>query len=85
MEKETPSVSRRHLVLKGLGLLALASAFRLPFFGKKERISCAPPSRGKTVKMLSQDGTLVEVDEKLLSSSRQKATNEQLKNWISKR
>jgi hypothetical protein len=34
--------------------------------------------------MLTQDGRLVEVDEHLLSTIRQKASDEEVKSWIKK-
>jgi hypothetical protein len=36
------------------------------------------------VKMLTQDGSLVEIDKKLLASSGKKISNEELQQWIKK-
>jgi hypothetical protein len=38
----------------------------------------------QVVKMLTEDGRLVEVDGALLSASRKKITNSELQNWIKK-
>jgi hypothetical protein len=56
-------------------------AGRLPQV-KKNIISCIPDSRKRTVKMLTQDGKLVEIDEALLPAERKKISNSELKNWI---
>jgi len=37
-----------------------------------------------TVKMLTRDGKLVEIDKELLMSSGNKVTNEELQNWVKK-
>jgi len=50
--------------------------------GYKKKIS----EPGKTVKMLSQDGRLVEVDmEKLSCGTRKKINDDQLKTWVNKK
>ena len=38
-----------------------------------------------TVKMLTRDGKLVEVDTSLLAASRKKITNNELQNWVQKK
>ena len=60
---------------------AITAAFGLPFSGKK---TAAPDSKKRTVKMLTQDGRLVEIDESLLIASQKKVTNKELQNWIKK-
>jgi hypothetical protein len=76
--------SRRKFVW-GVGLFsafaAIAAATGLPFFTKKDLKASGPK---KTVKMLTEDGRLVEIDEALINTSRKKVTNAQLKNWIKK-
>ena len=44
-------------------------------------ISCGERA---TVKMLTQDGSLVEIDKKLLASSGKKISNKELQEWIKK-
>jgi hypothetical protein len=38
----------------------------------------------ETVKMLTQDGKLVEIDKKLLGDAGKKITNEELQKWVKK-
>jgi hypothetical protein len=83
MENKSSHPSRRRFVW-GVGILSLltaaGSALKFPFLNKKSR----PEIKGKTVKMLTQDGTLVEIDAALITASRKKATNSDLQNWIKK-
>ena len=68
-----------------LSLFTVASAiFRSPFSKKKNIIVCKPEVKKKTIKMLTQDGRLVEVDEALLTASRKKVTDIELQSWIKK-
>lgn len=79
------SNSRRKLIA-GIGLLSLlaplASAAKAPFI-RKNIEAAAKPATNK-VKMLTQDGRLVEVDQNFLSAIRQKASHEEVKSWIKK-
>ena len=72
--------SRKNFMLRGLGLAAMLVAAAIPFVPKKKKEEKAK----KTVKMLTQDGQLVEVDEALLTGQRQKITNAGLKKWVNK-
>ncbi|HTQ26846.1 MAG TPA: hypothetical protein VMI35_01900 [Puia sp.] len=49
---------------------------------KTARISCSPGEEKKTVKMLTRDGKLVEIDQRLLASGGRKISNEELQKWI---
>ena len=61
--------SRRKLIA-GLGVLSLFPIAKLATsFKKKEVIACAPEI--KTVKFLTQDGTLVEVDASKIKDSKE--------------
>lgn len=87
MEKENSNeLKGRRKLIAGIGLMSLlaplASAAKVPLIRKKMKESDQPAS--KKVKMLTQDGKLVEVDEQFLSALRQKATNDDLKSWIKK-
>jgi hypothetical protein len=81
------SPSRRKFV-GGVGILSLLAAVgalvRIPFPGKRAVISCAPEGKKKTVKMLTQDGTLVEVDESVITSPKKKVSVTEMQNWIKK-
>lgn len=49
-------------------------------------VSGNKPPKKETIKMLTQDGILVEVEiDKLTSGKRNKISDEQLKNWVSKK
>lgn len=76
MEQKKTATSRKKFFIWSLGVLASVSAFSF-FMGKKN-------AKNKTVKMLTQDGKLVEIDKELLRSSGEKITNEELQNWIKK-
>jgi hypothetical protein len=74
--------SRRKLIA-GLGVLSLFPIAKLATsLEKKEVIACAPEI--KTVKFLTQDGTLVEVDVTKINGGKEKISNQQLQNWVNK-
>ena len=77
MDNEIKKQSRRKFL--GLGLASAAVFSALKFFQPS-----SPKKVKDTVKMLSQDGTLVEVDIASLPSSKKKVTNTELQNWIKK-
>jgi hypothetical protein len=66
--------SRKNFLL--LGMAAFCAATTLRFFtrGKKKT--------PETVKMLTQDGRLVEIDKTMLALRSKKITNEELKQWV---
>lgn len=84
---QTESPSRRKFVLSVAVLSAFAAllaAVRIPFPAKKNAIACAPESKKKMIKMLTQDGRLVEIDEAFMNAGRRKVTNTELQHWIKK-
>ena len=77
MEQRQEKSTRKQFLLWGATILSSLTLFRFTA-GKKRKTST-------TVKMLSQEGKLVEVDiEKLSHSKGKKVTQEQLKNWVNK-
>ena len=87
MIKENNSgLNDRRKLITGLGILSLLAPFasmaKAPFIKKSIKEASKPISN--KVKMLTQDGKLVEVDENFLSAIRQKASNEDVKSWIKK-
>jgi len=79
-KKEEPS---RRKLIAGLGVLSLLPIAKLATsFKKKEVIACAPEV--KTVKFLTQDGTLVEVDVSKINGGKEKISNQQLQSWVNK-
>jgi hypothetical protein len=83
MNQSLKTTSRKKILLWGAALLSSATVFRF-FTGSKkiDRISCAPPN--ETIKMLTEDGKLVEINKTLLASSGKKISNEELQKWIKK-
>ena len=82
-EKEAPT---RRKILYGVGVLSILATisafFRFPIPVKKNAIACKPES--KKIKMLTQDGRLVEIDESLITANKKKITNKELQPWIKK-
>ncbi|HMK25108.1 MAG TPA: hypothetical protein VK483_03695 [Chitinophagaceae bacterium] len=75
MEQKPETSSRKKFVVWGLGILSAVTAFKYITPAKKKK---------ETVKMLTQDGKLVEVDKELLAPGK-KITDEQLKSWVNKK
>jgi len=63
--------------LWSLGVLASATALKYFMWNKNSK-------KKNTVKMLTQDGILVEVDKELLNTSTERITNDGLQKWIKK-
>jgi hypothetical protein len=81
MTQETPKTSSRKKFLLWAAAIT-ASAGVMKFLPGSKKNTTA--TTGPTVKMLTQDGRLVEVDQKLVASSKQKITTEELQQWIKK-
>jgi hypothetical protein len=80
-----PTVPKtRRRLLAWIGLLSFFPFFKL-FSKKKPVISCAPPPvKIETMKVLSQDGQLVEVDVSKITRLKGKISDGELQNWIKK-
>lgn len=79
MEQNQKSSSRKKFLVWGAAALSSFTVFGLFSGSKKEE-------KKETLKMLTQDGKLVEIDaDKIYGSRREKVTDEQLKNWINKK
>lgn len=74
MKAEEKQVTRRKMVL-WLGTLSLFTMVGADFRPWKNK-------KTKTVKMLTQDGKLVEVDASFLASTRKKISDKELQNWV---
>jgi hypothetical protein len=67
----------------GLGVLAAATLTAFRFFIPEKKVQM---EETKKVKMLTQDGKLVEVDASLVAASKGKKISEaQLKDWVSRK
>lgn len=77
-------IKTRRNVLIGISLFSVFSFFTSGFFSRKKNIiSCAPPEVEKeTMKFLSQDGQLVEVDISKITALREKASIQELQDWV---
>ncbi len=70
MEKQ----NRKKFLLAGLGLTAVAAFFKV----EKQ------PEKKNTIKFLTQDGKLVEIDADKLPTTKQVASKSDVQNWIKK-
>ena len=80
MELLSKSQSRKKFVQWGLGILSSFTIFKLAG-------SAGPKTKDikvKTLKMLGEDGKLVEVVQSTLPANRKKITDKELQNWIKK-
>ena len=78
VENQNKPVSRNKFLLWGASALAVVTTARFFFRpgAKKQKTA--------TVKMLTQDGKLVEVDISKLPQKNSKASMEQVQNWVKK-
>lgn len=78
MEQNNKTSSRKKFLLWGAAALSSFALLKnLP--SKKEE-------KKETVKMLTQDGTLVEIEvDKMYSSKREMISDKQLKSWVTKK
>ena len=78
MDNDNKFQTRKKFIGLGITATALLTVFRF-FIPEKNK-------KTETVKMLTQNGKLVEVDaEKLFGGKRKKISDEQLKNWVNKK
>jgi hypothetical protein len=76
--QHTKITSRKKFLLWGATFLSSLTVLKF--------IKGNKPEKNETIKMLTQDGKLVEIDrEKLYGSKRNKITDEQLKSWVNKK
>jgi hypothetical protein len=80
MQQLNKTSSRKKFLLWGSAILSSLTVLNLLGGQKKKKDETV------TVKMLGQDGKLVEVDvEKLACGKRKKISDQQLKNWVVKK
>lgn len=86
IESFQSELKTRRKLLTGIGLLSFFSLFKFGLFTKKDAvISCAPPpGKKETMKVLSRDGQLVEVEVSRIKRVEEKISNKELQNWIKK-
>ena len=76
MNSENKLQTRKRFIGLGITAAALLTTFRFFIPEKKKKT--------ETVKMLNQDGKLVEVDIAALPAKKKKISNKELQNWIRK-
>ena len=74
MDNDNKIQSRKKFIGIGISAAALVTTFK--FFTPKKK------NKPNTVKMLTQDGKLVEVDIAALPPKKKKITNKEMQNWI---
>jgi hypothetical protein len=76
MEQPTKSPTRKKFLFLGAAILSSLAFFKIIPHTKNDK--------KETVKMLTQDGQLVEIDKILLASSGKKINDKELQGWIKK-
>ena len=76
--KKSPTTRKRFLWW-GSAIIAGVAALKWNLFVRAPRVSSA-----SKMKMLTQDGKLVEIDRSLAGNGRRKITNEELQHWVNK-
>jgi len=79
MDQPQKASTRKKFLLWSAALLSSVTLFKFLPNNKKN----TEPGN-ETVKMLTRDGKLVEIDKKLLASSGKKISDEELKKWVKK-
>ena len=77
MTNENKKQSRRRFIGWGIASAAIFSAVKFILPSRKKEVK-------ETVKMLTRDGKLVEIDMAVLPSKRKKISDKELQNWIRK-
>jgi len=76
MEKFPKSATRKSFLKWGATILS--AAFVFPFIRTPKK------QKGDTIKMLTQEGKLVEIDKTLLVSRGKKISDKELQQWVKK-
>ena len=76
MENSQKTPTRKKFLLWGAAVLSSLTFMKI-FSDRKQE-------KNETIKMLTQDGKLVEIDKKMLTSSAKKISDEELKKWVKK-
>ena len=79
-DNEKQSVSRKKFLIWGTGLLSAIGTVGLLFRSPSKKQTSTT-----TVKMLTQDGKLVEVDVTKISSKKGKIKGEEIFNWVKRK
>lgn len=74
------NTNRRKALYLLTGALSALAFWKLPKFIKPEEPAETP--KPTTVKMLTQDGQLVEVDERFITNRQPKISTTEIQNWV---
>lgn len=77
MEELNNKTSRKNFLI--WGALAVSAGFFIKLFSRKTKVV---ENESNTVKMLTEDGRLVEIDRKLLASNRTRLSNDEIHDWV---
>jgi hypothetical protein len=80
MEPTFQPQSRKKFVKWGLGIISSLTVLKLAGSAGPKKTT----KEVKTIKMLGEDGKLVEVIQSTLPANRKKITDNELRNWIKK-
>lgn len=79
MEKLNQSTSRKSFLR--WGAIVLSTGFLYNLFSKKKVVE---KNENETVKMLTEDGRLVEVEKRYLTENRSRISNDEIHDWVKK-
>lgn len=82
LPNESTRDTRRKIVLGIVGFLALFPFLKFNLFKKDKKVISCVPDKPETIKLLTQDGRLVEVEISKLGSSKEKISNQELMGWV---
>jgi hypothetical protein len=82
MEQLQKPSTRKKFLMWGAAILSAVTFSK--YFTGPNNPAVKENSESNTIKMLTQDGKLVEIDKTLLASSGKKISNEELQQWIKK-
>ena len=74
MDNDNKIQTRKKFIFLGISAAALFTVFRF-FIPRKKK-------KAETIKMLTQDGKLMEIDKDMIPGSKRKITDPELKAWV---
>ena len=89
-EQTAPQKNNRRKALRNIGILSLVPLIKFSFLSnffsnnKDNREEVKPEQQAETMRFLTQEGKLVEVDISRLKSSGKKISDSELRAWIKK-
>ncbi len=73
---------RRKILLSSIGVLAMFPFLKFISLNKDKKVISCTPDKPETMKLLTQDGRLVEVEISKTSTTKEQLSNEQLMGWV---